>query len=308
MILYRKRDFGALLSDSFQFFKIYGKNYFKNYLSINGGLLILLLLLIGVGYKDIIMQVFGSNMQGQTFFFEEYFAQNTSMLVIVSILVFFLLFLLNIVNLAFPVIYMQKVAEDPSQRPTVNDMVTALKEKLGRITIYALLSFLLFTPLFVIALGISAVLIFLIIGVFLLIVIIPVSTITITLTLFDYLNTENSYFTSLGNGFRYMFSKNFWKYIGNAIVTYLIIQAIASIFTIIPVFLLGASMASGSVEGNNNTYIVILTVVTYALSIMSSLIMSNLLYVNIGLMYYDSREDLQREAYFDEIDTIGKNV
>ena len=33
---YKRRDFGGLISDSFAFFKIYGKNYFKNYFLING--------------------------------------------------------------------------------------------------------------------------------------------------------------------------------------------------------------------------------------------------------------------------------
>lgn len=36
MQFYKKRDFGALISDTFTFFKENGKNYFKNYILLNG--------------------------------------------------------------------------------------------------------------------------------------------------------------------------------------------------------------------------------------------------------------------------------
>ena len=44
--LYKKRDFSALVGDTFGFFKLEGKNYFKNYFTINGGLLLLLVVII----------------------------------------------------------------------------------------------------------------------------------------------------------------------------------------------------------------------------------------------------------------------
>ena len=69
---YKRRDFGGLISDSFAFFKIYGKNYFKNYFLINGLILILMMVLAVVGYREFFSQMFGSNMEGQSRYFEEY--------------------------------------------------------------------------------------------------------------------------------------------------------------------------------------------------------------------------------------------
>jgi hypothetical protein len=37
------------------------------------------------------------------------------------------------------------------------------------------------------------------------------------------------------------------------------------------------------------------------------ILLSNLLYVNAGLMYYDSRTDLHQKVELEEIDTIGIN-
>ena len=44
--LYKKRDFSELVGDTFGFFKLEGKNYFKNYFIINGSLLLLLVVII----------------------------------------------------------------------------------------------------------------------------------------------------------------------------------------------------------------------------------------------------------------------
>ena len=40
--VFKKRDFSQLVGDTFSFFKLEGKNYFKNYFIINGGLLLIL--------------------------------------------------------------------------------------------------------------------------------------------------------------------------------------------------------------------------------------------------------------------------
>ena len=51
--LYKKRDFNELVSDTFDFFKIHGKNYFKNYFIINGGFLLILVVLLYFVYENI---------------------------------------------------------------------------------------------------------------------------------------------------------------------------------------------------------------------------------------------------------------
>lgn len=58
MQFYKKRDFGALVSDTLNFFKLYGKNYFKNYLTLNGGIIILLVVVIVIGFGDFFKQAF----------------------------------------------------------------------------------------------------------------------------------------------------------------------------------------------------------------------------------------------------------
>lgn len=307
MIFYKKRDFGELISDTLEFFRVYGKNYFKNYFAINGGILILLLIFSVVGFKDIVGQVFSSNLGGESYYFEEYFDQNAGMLIAVSIIIFILLFTLSIVSYSFPILYMDAVAKTKQKSFTINEMLSMLKDKAGRMIIFAIASLFIITPLIFLALGISIALIFLIIGFFLIIALIPISVIIINFTLFDFLTTKNQYFDSLGSAFRYTFSNRFWKYLGVIIIIYFIIQAIVGFFTMVPAFIMGVSdlMIYSNEESKS---LIIIAVVFYMLGILASFILSNAVYILSGFMYYDSREDLQRETHFDEIDSIGKHV
>ena len=307
MIFYKKRDFGELISDTLEFFRLYGKNYFKNYFAINGGILILLLIFAVVGFKDIVSQAFSSNLGGESYYFEEYFDQNAGMLIAVSIIIFALIFTLSVVSYSFPVLYMNAVVETKQKSFTINEMLSILKEKAGRIIIFAIGSLFILMPLFALAIGISIASMLLIIGFFLIMIVVPACIIITNFTLFDYLTTENQYFDSLGQAFRYTFSNRFWKYIGVIIVTYFIIQVITGFFTMVPAFILGASNVLVNFNEESKG-LVILMVVFYMLGILASFILSNAIYVLSGFMYYDSREDLQRETHFDEIDSIGKHA
>ena len=51
----------------------------------------------------------------------------------------------------------------------------------------------------------------------------------------------------------------------------------------------------------------ILIIIIYSISLLVSLVLSNIIYVNAGLMYYDSRTDLHRDQNMMEIDSIGGN-
>ncbi|UKB84479.1 hypothetical protein LF887_02160 [Chryseobacterium sp. MEBOG06] len=91
-----------------------------------------------------------------------------------------------------------------------------------------------------------------------------------------------------------------------------IISIISSIFTYIPlIFFYGSVLTStpdGKFEENPFTGALgLIFFVFYGISMLLSFILSNLMYVNAGLMYYDSRTDLHQKVELAEIDTIGIN-
>ncbi len=305
MELYKERDFGALLSDSFLFFKKNGKNYFKNYFIINGGLLLLLVLLIGVGFKDIIAQLFESNMGNKSFYFEEYFQENPVVFISISIVIFILLLIVGLINYSYPVLYLKLSGTQRRNDFEVSELVTELRKNIGKMLIFMLFSMFIITPIMFIVVGINMALVFLIVGFFLFFITIPAMVNIFNFTLFDYLFTENGVFESFGNAFSIQFSKNFWKYVGATLVAYIVIQMATSLITTIPMM----TMMSGGYfnpDGGDNSVFMIVFSVTYVIAILISLIASNLIYMVTGMMYFDSRKDLHQIEHFKEIDSIGQ--
>lgn len=320
MIFYTKRDFGKLVSDTFMFFKDNWKNYFKNYFLINGLLLILLVLILTFGYRELFAQLFSSNLGGESYYFETYFAENQGMLITVTSLLFIVFLALMIVSYSYPVLYMKRLSETGNKNITADTILGDIKNNSGRFLKLLLgLVFIVF-PLALIIMGISYALLLIVIGFFLLLLVTPTVFNVINFLIYDYFHTDKSFFACLRYAVKSQFSypkKNektpFWKYWGSTSVIYFIIQTATSIFTILPLVIYFTTsiiipQSNGEMQGNPFAGgSAVLLIVIYTLSITTSLIFSNIQFVNAGFMYYDSRVDLHRKIDLSEIDTIGSN-
>ncbi|HFK5597140.1 hypothetical protein [Elizabethkingia anophelis] len=310
MQFYKKRDFGALVSDTLNFFKLYGKNYFKNYLTLNGGIIILLVVVIVIGFGDFFKQAFGSNTNGEAYLFQDYFQQNQGLLIGASVLSIVLIILLSLISYSFPVLYMKRLAETGNSKVTMNEMIEDMKKNLKKFFIFFIGSVFILTPLFIFAFIISSFLMIILIGFLLILACIPVMVNIINFTLFNMYNTNDGFFSSIGKAFRIQFSKDFWKYIGSTFIIYLLINVVTTIFAFIPMmFLYGYILTTVSTTpdaiGSDSSFFMILMAIVYAVSIACTIVLNNLINVNAGFMYYDSRTDLHRNVTFSEIDTIG---
>ena len=318
MQFYQKRDFGSLISDTFTFFKENGKNYFKNYILINGLLLILLVVLVVIGYRELFSQLLGSNTQGQNYFFEAYFQENKWMLILVTMAVFIIFLAVSMISYTYPILYMKRLSETGNKNITTDEILSDLKNNLGRF--FKLLIGLLFivTPIAFVLIGFTYLLILILIGLFLLVLVLPTIMNVVNFLMYDYFHTKKSFFKSLSYALRAQFSypngrekAPFWKYWGSTIVIYLVIQTITSIFTVIPMVIMIATtftipQENGDLQQNPfNGSMGVFFLLIYAVSLLLSFLMMNILYVCAGFQYYDSRTDLHRNVDLSEIDTIG---
>lgn len=309
--IYKKRQFGELISDTFNFFKEHGKNYFKNYLLINGLIIILLVVVIVFAFKDIFPMLFNSNMLGNnTYLFEQYFAENMGSLVVSGVLMFLILLMLSLVNYTFPVLYLKRLAESGNKEITTDEMVSDIKKNIGKFFKFFLWSLITLLPIIVIASLISVALMFIVIGIFLFLFILPVFANISNFTFFDYFTTNKSFIDSLSEGFRIQFSK-FWNYFGSVVIIYIIMNVISYVFTMLPMSIIAGTAFAAPIdqgmENGSNPILMVLLFVVYLISILMSLLLSNIIYINAGLMYYDSRTDLHRSVDMLEIDTIGSS-
>lgn len=316
---YKKREFGSFISDSFNFFKLYGKNYFKNYFLINGLLLILAVIVLIFGFREIFGQLVGSNLSGETYYFERYFAENSGLLIVAGLLVFLLFALLAIVNYLFPVFYMKRIAQG-AQKIKTDEILGDFKRNAGRIFKMCIGMLFILLPVMMIVMGFAYVLLLIFIGIFLILLIYPTAFNISAFLMFDYFNADRGFLDSLSYSVRAQFSypngnekSPYWKYWGGTLIMFIIMYAVMMIFTFVPVFFLYGSLLTSAPDGNfeenpfSGGFIGIIVFVLYGLSTLLSLFLSNLMYVNAGLMYYDSRTDLHQKVELAEIDTIGLN-
>ncbi|MDM1557030.1 DUF4013 domain-containing protein [Chryseobacterium indologenes] len=315
---YKKRDFGTFISDSFNFFKLYGKNYFKNYILINGLLLILMVTVFIFGYKELFSQIFGSNLGGDTYYFERYFSENAGMLIGVGILTFLLFMVLAIVNYLYPVFYLKRIANGAKNIKT-DEILGDFKENIGRIGKLCLGMAFIVIPLSLFIVGFSYILIFILIGIFLVMIVYPTLFNVITFLMYDYFNSGRGFMESLSYSIRSQFSypngsekSPYWKYWGAAFVMFVILSIASSVFTYVPMIFFYGSILTSTPDASFEQDpfaggFGIVFFVFYGISMLLSFFLSNLLYVNAGFMYYDSRTDLHQKVELEEIDTIGIN-
>lgn len=318
MQFYKNRDFGAFISDSFGFFRLYGKNYFKNYILLNGLLLILMVVVVIFGYRELLTQIFGSNMNGNSSYLENYFEENIVMFAVVGLITFLLFTVLMIVNYLYPVFYLKRLAAGET-KIKMDDILSDFKNNASRIGILCLGMIFIVSPLSLILMGVSYAMVLILIGIPLVLFVFPTVFNVVTFLMYDYFNSQKGFFESLSFAIRSQFSypngrekSPYWKYWGSTIVISIILYIITTIFTMIPMMIFFGTMMTtepdGSFEQNPFTGVMgILFFVLYGVSLLVSFFLSNLMYVNSGLMYYDSRRDLHQQVELAEIDTIGSN-
>lgn len=314
---YKKRDFNTLISDTFSFFRLYGKNYIKNFILINGLILILLVGVVAFGFKEIFAQLFDSNMDGSYYYFEEYFATNTGTFIVTCALVGIIYLIFTAMLYTFPVFYMKRVANGQTQVKT-DDILSDMKNNIGKIIVLMLGLLFVFTPIAFIVMGISYTMILLFfIGLLLLFFLVPVFSNWAGMLMFDYFHTSRGFFGAFSYGFSSLFSYNsgekpgpFWKYWGSSAIMFLIYNTLVGIFTFVPIMFITASSIIAAESGENPTGIVfggmgIVIFLLYCIGLIIQFLLVNLIMVNIGFIYYDSRTDLHKLKDLEDIQSIG---
>jgi hypothetical protein len=205
---------------------------------------------------------------------------------------------------------MKRLAETGNSKVTMNEMIEDMKKNLKKFFVFFIGSIFILTPLFIFAFIISSFLMIILIGFLLIMACIPVMVNIINFTLFNMYNTNDGFFASIGIAFRMQFSKSFWKYIGSTFIVYLLINVVTSIFAFIPMmflygYIITTVRTTPDALGSDSSFFMTLMAIVYAVSIACTIVLNNLIYVNAGFMYYDSRTDLHRNVTFSEIDTIG---
>lgn len=316
--LYKKRSFGDLISDTFSFLKITGKHFFKNYFTVIGIFLLVLLVLSYFVFKVYFEYAFSS--LGTTFGddpMQRVFGNNVGMIILVFALFFILFVFISLLNYSFPVSYF-RLYEKHKQTTNFSsqDIINEMKSTSGKLIVFFLMTILILLGIIIvlgIIMGVSATInpILMVLIVFPFIFIgVPFLYIWITQTLYYQLNTDEGIMTALGKGWT-SFMNNFWSNLGSTITVYVIITILGYVVTMIPyVFgiagVFGAGVSDNPLVDNSALpFFGIMMTITTLVSMLTSFITYNLLFINQGMIYYSSVEQTENRAPQSEIDLIG---
>jgi len=306
--LFKKRNFSDYISDTFTFFKVTGKHFFKNYFIINGTLLIMLMVLSYFVFKVYFEMIFANIGSSTPNFLEDYFNNNIGLIVGVFLVFFLLIMFISLINYAFPVIYMNLYDSKKGSDFETKEIIAELKSKFGKIVVFFLVIFLLSITAGLIIMGLIIALMFVLIGFVLAIIFIPAILALVQLSFYEYMNSEIGVFDALGKGFEKL-KQNFWPIVGSTVVMYFIIQIVVSIFSLVP-YIIGIASMFTSLDNENSqeetlSFVSIMMVLFMCLTLLFSYILNNLLVVNNGIIYYSLREQNENRNTINDIDLIG---
>lgn len=307
--LFKSRDFGEYVSDTFQFFKVTGKHYLKNYFTISGIMLILLVLVsyfLFQVYFDFFLNFGRTNSNSN--YLESYISHNIPIIIVIALFLFIFMVLLSMLNYSIPVIYLDLYDKNKGDNFGTKEILTQFKANFGRVFLFFLGTILLITPLLMVLFVVLLLLCFIIIGIPLLLFAIPTAFSWITLSFFEYLNNKKGFFESLGDGFRHI-RRQYFPIVGSSMIIYIMIQISMSVFTLIPYGFGVASVFTAtenpSHAGDTFSTMKIMMTIVMVVSILMSFILNNLLMVNQGLVYYSRKEIDENISSKDSIDLIG---
>lgn len=313
-LLFQKRDFSALVSDTFTFLRLEGKNYFKHFLKLCGIPLILMLVLIyllaDVTISSAVTASHSSGFEGDAFI-TTLFENHIGLVILAVFGALLVAFIMGIICYSYPVLYMKNLGLATETQPAdPNQIGKQMKSKLGSILVFLLGSTFIIAPLAILMFYISALLAFLIIGIPILILMIPTFYSIFTLAIFEYLTKNTGFFTAYGNAINYV-RYNYWTIIGNTFIFYIITSLITFIPSmIIQVLTLGSSAFLDLENTESATFSTALTwgiVLLYFIYILLATLAQNIMFINQGIIYYSEREKEENFFTKSKIDSIGSN-
>ncbi|MBY8963908.1 hypothetical protein KJK34_14200 [Flavobacterium sp. D11R37] len=308
--LFKKRNFNNIFNDTFTFFRVAGKNYFSNYIKIAGGFLLVLVVLMYLGAKVFFEGLFTrfTNPQ-QDQLLESYFYDNTGFFIATAIFCGILILVLSAINYAFPVVYLRIMETKPS--PTTGELVSGIKKSFGRVIIFSLLSLITFLPIAAILGVICVLLIMILIGIPVALFVFAFISCWVFQSFYDYLNNNNGFFTSMRNGYNNVFS-NFWAHTGSTAIFIIILYVVQTITSLIP-YIIGGFLTLTEIQGPEDqadalSTMGVLMLVSFLISSVVGYLLTNVLLINQGMIYYSSRENIENNSLHSDIDLIGTDI
>lgn len=305
-ILFKKREFSDLISDTFSFFKINGKHFFRNYFLINGGLLVLFCALLYFVFKIYFEVLFSGSGTLKANYLSQYFSNNMGLFSGTFSFFLLLIIAISLINVAYPVLYLQLLNTKKGAEFTTAEIINSLKENISKMIKFSIGFIFILMPIMMIVFTLLFLLCIIIIGIPMLMIAAPAFFTWLNLSFYTYLTEEIRFFASLKKGYS-LLKQQFWAVVGASFIMLILIQFIQTIITMIPYFfgtaLFLTSTNLGTPDATKNIGFFISFI--FILAVLMGALFNNLIIVNQGIIYYSLREETENNSSESQIDLIG---
>ena len=288
-IFYKKRGFSALIGDTFTFFKKYARNFFSNYLIVNGAIFAA----TGIIFAAMLILRASSSLS---------FGLGSAALFILVLLL--LSFFLMLFVICFPIAYTQLLEEAPYRMDiSAKDIFDKIRVMLPRAFTFGFISvFVVGIPYMFILWGIFGVLgeetvLFQLVSVF-------VSTFMVLFLqqfMLIYIKDKMDYFPALEKVINQL-KVGFWDKFGATFVMTLIISAITTAGVFVPMVIYMVALGLSGFEATVGNTILIFVLLLIIITVV--FVASNFQTFLQILIHFGEKDG----EYTDEIDLIGQNA
>lgn len=309
--LSRKRQLGDYIVDSFTFFKIFGKHFFRIFFLINTGMLLVTGALMYWFLKINFRFLFNNKLKDtQGDYLLNYFNNNYPLLIGIIVLFVLIIVIVSLFNSSYPVLYLKLIAEKNTNDFTSKDILSGFRQNIWRIFKFSIGTLFIVFPILFVTIFLLFFLCLVLIGFPLLVIAIPAIFAFINFSFYSYLTQEKSFFQSLNYAY-ILLKKDFWSIIGATFIVMVIIQMIQGSITLFFYFI-GIFIFLGSVLVNpdfdvkpiEGSPLLLFTITAiFVILLATSTIFNNILVINQGIIYYSL--DTENKTSATDIDLIG---
>lgn len=305
--LYQVRTFGQLLNDTIAFFKSDGKNFFRVFFTVLG----IPLVLIGVSIYFLMTVffegAFGLSSTSGMFSPGATIYNNMEIFVGFGLLAIIGTIFLSIFHFCYPIIYFY-FKEQGKENPVVKDILQFMKQSWKRISVFFILLFLMIIPLALVYFGVMMASIFSIFLFPIMLLLYPAFFCWFMLSLHHYLMQKSSLTDAFQTAWNYL-KNGFWKNVFSTIISYVLVQVMVTVITMVPYIFLFFSIFAGMNEpgAQSETFssIGIIFTIVLLVAIISSYVFGNFMVVNQSYIYFSEKEAAENTSTKSDIDLIG---
>ncbi|CAI2767270.1 hypothetical protein [Flavobacterium collinsii] len=292
--LYKKRQLGDYIIDTFSFFKTFGKHFFKIFFIINGAFLLIVGTLVFFFLKSNFQAIFNQSLNHpDSDNLAGYFNDNFGLLIGFIAIFFVVIIALSLFNSTYPILYLKLIDQKNKSSFTTADVVAIFRQNLWKIIKFCVGLIFLVVPMLFVVIILLFFLCFLIVGIPLLLIAIPTLFTWVNFSFYAYLTEDKGFFQSLNHAYL-LLKEDFWTSIGATFLVIIMMQmiqgSITMVFYFIGIFMVFLT-AMGTSEFNpeamgDSPFLVFFLTSMFILIFTLSNIFNNMIMVNQGIMYY----------------------